>query len=262
MYPYPIILGLDLYTLLIIVGIVAAIALFRVLSDARKLPAAPFNFFLLVCIAAIATGFGAATLFQSVYNYLESGVWEWQGMTFLGGLVGGVAFFFLLYFVLGRFVFRERQHIRYFYPLVCRAIPCIALAHAFGRLGCLCAGCCYGRISERFGLSMLIDGVWQKRVPTQLYEAIFLFALCAVLVVLLIRRRGEGYAPAVYLVAYGVWRFCIEYLRDDPRGASGISFLTPSQLTSVLLVACGIVLIVVYRVRFARKTGEEPHEPQ
>ena len=38
---------------------------------------------------------------------------------------------------------------------------------------------------------------------------------------------------------YAVWRFFIEYLRADDRGATVVSFLSPSQLTAVLLFAVG-----------------------
>lgn len=245
-------LGLDLYTIMIAVGIVAAIVAFRVFADQRKIPAKPFNFFLVVAVLSIACGFLSATLFQSVYDYLESGVWEWSGMTFIGGLAGSVVFFLLLYFAAGHFVFRKKEHTAYFYRMLCCAVPCIVLAHAFGRIGCLFAGCCYGMASDTFGLPMRIDGVWESRVPTQLLESLFLFALFAVLTVLLLKKDCR-YTPQIYLVSYGVWRFCIEYLRDDPRGSSGIPFLTPSQLFSLIFIVCGIAMILLYRRAAAKR---------
>lgn len=239
------ILGIDLYTIMICIGLLVAIVLFRILCDKKKLPANVFNFFIIVVVGAILLGFLSATLFQSFYNFLESGVWIWSGMTFLGGLIGGVVCFLLFYFLIGHFLFKNKEHIVWLDKFVCCAVPCIVVAHAFGRFGCLCAGCCYGIRSESFGLPMLIDGVWEKRVPTQLLEAIFLLLLFGVLLYLLLKKNNR-FLPSVYLVAYGVWRFAIEYLRDDPRGDSGISFLTPSQLSSVLLVVLGVALIFFY----------------
>ena len=243
--------GIDLYMVMICLGVLAAIILFRVLCDRKKLPAKLFSFFLIVVVGAIFVGFFSALLFQSFYNYLESGVWKWQGMTFFGGLVGGAACFLFFYFLIGHFVFKNREHVERFPEFASCAAPCIVIAHALGRIGCLFAGCCYGLPSQSFGLPMLVDGVWQNRVPTQLLESIFLFLLFGVLVYLLLKKDNR-YLLQIYLIVYGVWRFFIEYLRDDPRGGSGISFLTPSQLTSILLALLGAALILLYKYLYPK----------
>lgn len=255
MLPDVVFLGIDLYYWMIGVGLFAAIVCFRVFCDAMKLPTKPFNFFLIVVIGAVAVGFFAAVLVQSLYNFIATGVWEWQGMTFLGGLAGGVLCFFLFYFLIGNAVFKDGAHRTYFLRFVCCALPCIVLAHAFGRIGCLFAGCCYGMRSDTFGLPMKIGGVWENRIPAQLFEALFLFALFAVLMYLVI-GRDDRHIPQIYLIAYGVWRFFIEFFRDDPRGSVGISFLTPSQLLSLLMIVAGVVLLIVYHA-VRRRTREK-----
>ena len=54
--------------------------------------------------------------------------------------------------------------------------PVAALAHALGRLGCFFNGCCYGReASLPWGVSFGPGA--PPRLPTQLYEAVFLWAL-------------------------------------------------------------------------------------
>ena len=94
---------------------------------------------------------------------------------------------------------------------------------------------------------MLVHGEWQKRLPTQLFEAIFLALLFVALVYMLVGKKSL-YTPSVYLIGYGVWRFVIEYVRDDgERGSSGISWLTPSQLTAIVLVLVGVGLIFLYK---------------
>ena len=251
MYPYTLFWEIDLYVLMIGLGLLAAIILFRVLSDKKKLPAKLFTFFLLVAVGSIFVGFFCALLFQSFYNYLASGVWRWQGMTFFGGLVGGVVCFVIFYFLIGHFVFKDKEHVLQFPSFASCAAPCIAAAHALGRVGCLFAGCCYGIKSDSFGLPMLIDGVWEKRVPTQLLEAIFLLLLMGVLLFLLLKKDSR-YPLQIYLISYGVWRFGIEYLRDDPRGSSGISFLTPSQLTSLLLILVGVAGVLLYKYLYPK----------
>jgi phosphatidylglycerol:prolipoprotein diacylglycerol transferase len=116
---------------------------------------------------------------------------------------------------------------------------------------------------------MLTESGWQKVVPVQLFEAIFLFALSAVLFFLFFKRakmpknerKGIWMLPflPVYAIVYGVWRFLVEYVRGDDRGASGISFLSPSQLTAILLIVVGVayILFVFYRVKAEKNKKEE-----
>ena len=54
---------------------------------------------------------------------------------------------------------------------------------------------------------------------------------------------------AVYLMAYAVWRFAAEYLRADDRGATVVSFLSPSQFVAVLLFALGTGLLILSQRR-------------
>ena len=72
----------------------------------------------------------------------------------------------------------------------------------------------------------------------------------------------------VYLIAYGVWRFVIEFFRTDARGAALLG-LYPSQWQSIIFIAGGIALFIIYYVRkvpFVRKpeeaqTGENDKVP-
>lgn len=252
-------LGLDLYYLMILCGILAAMALFRALYKRAGISYPVFVLTLLVSVGAIVGGYLSAALFQSFYNFLKTGAFVWGvGTTFYGGLIGAAVVFLVLYFLFGHF-FCKGAHIREFNRMLLLVAPCIALAHAFGRIGCLLDGCCYGKISN-FGLMMFVGGAWEKRVPIQLFESLFLFALCGVLVLLLLKRKST-YNGSVYLISYGVWRFVIEFFRDDDRGASGLSFLTPSQLTAILLILVGVAYIFVYKYFlkkiFDGETGNE-----
>ncbi len=254
MFPDAEFLGLDLYFWMIVAGILAAMIAFRMLAGRVGLSANVFNFSLLCAMVGIGVGYVFAVLFQSWYAYLASGKFEWGvGATFYGGLIGGVAAALALYFGAGRFLFRDRAHIRQFGRMISSVAPCVALAHAFGRIGCLFAGCCYGAPTDSpIGIVMFSAGEWGRRIPVQLFEAVFLFALFAVLLYLLLAKKCE-YTASIYLIAYGVWRFAIEYARDDAaRGSSGLSFLTPSQLTAILAVIAGTALIFAYKYRLKK----------
>ena len=255
MAPNVVFLGLDLYYWMILCGVLAAMVLFRALYRRAGITYSVFVLTICVSVGAIVGGYLFAALFQSFYSYLETGVFRWGvGTTFYGGLIGAAAVFLILYFTFGR-LFCKGAHVREFHSMLLLIAPCIALAHAFGRIGCLLDGCCYGKPSD-FGLPMLVHGVWEKRIPVQLYESLFLFALCGALVFLIFKRKGT-YNASIYLIAYGVWRFIIEFFRDDERGSSGLSFLTPSQLTAIVLIVVGVICIVVYRI-FLKKFFETP----
>ena len=51
---------------------------------------------------------------------------------------------------------------------------------------------------------------------------------------------------SVYLISYGVWRFLIEFVRDDYRG-SFVAGLTPSQFWSIVMVVLGIGFIFLFK---------------
>lgn len=262
MYPYEIFLGMDLYILLISVGVMACMLFIRLQADWRRLRARHQNLLLLNTVAAVVLGYGFAVLFQAFYNYMAKGVFEIAndtGSTFYGGLIGGTAVFIIIYFAVGHFLFPDGYHIRHFRTVSDIAPACITVAHGFGRLGCLMAGCCYGAPCDAwYGIEMVHLGY--KVLPVQLYEALFLFALSAVMLVLF--RKGKRYEMPIYMLAYACWRFVAEILRGDYRGATIVDFLSPSQLISVILLVGGVVLLAIemYVDRHPKPSaGEEDH---
>ena len=132
----------------------------------------------------------------------------------------------------------------------------VPLGHAFGRLGCFLAGCCYGARS---------DVRWAVRFPTehtdiggipvhpvQLYEAGGSFVIFLVLwFVVRPRKLFDGQLTLTYLLMYAVLRLITEifrgdgnpvYVGDDSRHAAGAApgGLTQAQVISlVLLVVIG-----------------------
>ena len=270
MYPYEIIFGLTLYDILISVGIVVALLLFSCLADKRGLKRKLQNLVFLCAVLAICAGWFFALLTQSIYNYLETGVFEWRGMTFYGGFVGGAAVFLAAYFIGGKIAFQKTDtpdyHLTEFFTVADIAVCCIAAAHALGRIGCLTAGCCHGKVYDvRHAFTVPLLTVSQSgdliktqyTVPVQLYEALFLFALCAFLYVRAVKKKPFGLP--LYLALYGVWRFFIEYARADDRGQTVVSFLSPSQLIAVvLLIASVVVFFIERRVHYTKNNACAP----
>lgn len=262
MFPDVRFLGLDLYYWMFLTGILAAMVCARVFSARAGVCAKVFDLMIFSAVAGIVVGYLCSVLLESFWEYLETGKFIWgTGSTFYGGLIGAAAAYLGVYFLLGKFFCKKREHIAQFNNMLSLVVPCIVLAHAFGRLGCLFEGCCYGAPTDAwYGIEMYIGGTLQKRVPVQLFESLFLFALAAVLLVLFLRFRFE-YNASLYLVVYGIWRFFIEFARADDRGASGVGALSPSQLLSLLLIAAGVALAFLYRFVLKKRLGrEDPDE--
>jgi phosphatidylglycerol:prolipoprotein diacylglycerol transferase len=257
MYPYELFFGLDLYTILITVGVVACLLLLRLQGDWRDLRAKHQNFLLTLVPLAVILGYVAAVLIQGLYNIAALGEYRIDaatGSTFFGGLLGGVVVFLSLYFGVGHFRFHDGYHKTHFRDLLDLAPACITVAHGFGRLGCLMAGCCHGaRTDAWYGVETIYPGY--RVVPIQLFEALFLFALTGVLLFLM--KRGLRHQMPIYMLGYGAWRFLIEYARADDRGETIVSFLSPSQLFALLLMLGGVALLGVemYLDRRAKVQG-------
>lgn len=258
MYPYVIIFGMTLYDIFLAIGVVSALLIVRLFADYDKVSAKLFNFILLTGACAIGLGYFSAVLFQAIYNWLGGEVFVINtstGATFLGGLVGGVTVFLLGYFVIGHFVFKDKQNIKYFPRLLDVAAVCITSAHGFGRIGCLMAGCCYGAETDSW-CGIYHVALEAKVIPMQLFEAIFLFTLSIILAVL-VYKHIPG-TMSIYMVTYGIWRFVAEYFRDDYRGSTFVDFLTPSQLTALILfIGSGIVFLYTFRMHKRNKVEYE-----
>ena len=134
-------------------------------------------------------------------------------------------------------------------------IPTIPMGHAFGRLGCFMAGCCYGQQTDSWiGVVFPADSLAPSGIPlipTQLISAIGNLIIASVLIASYGKLKYKGQIGALYLMLYGVCRFIIEFFRDDYRGAVG--FLSTSQFISIFIIAISIGLFI-----FTKKKGEPP----
>ncbi len=146
--------------------------------------------------------------------------------------------------------------------------PGVALGQFFGRQGCFSAGCCWGKEThlpwgvhftekghEFTGVPVYgPDGSDLYLHPTQLYESFFMLLVFAFLSYLHKRKKFDGQVLIAYGVIYGIWRFAVEFVRDDPRGSlfglNGVLGLSTSQIIS-LLVGLGALAFMIYKLRTA-----------
>ena len=245
MLPNPLFLNVHMYGIMIAVGILFAfLVLFRY-SKKLGLPGKLTDLVYYDGIVSILLGFGFAALFQATYNYIEhpeKGFHLGEGITFLGGMIGGTVVYLIIWMIFRKKVPGNLYDIM---PV----IPCmITVGHAFGRIGCFFAGCCYGKPTDSiFGVQF--PGAYFEQLgkvhPTQLYEAAFLFVLFGVLTWLLLKKKFQ-YTMTVYLASYGVFRFFIEFLRYDDRGQLG-KLLSPSQTMSLVFLGLAVLAFFLQR---------------
>lgn len=202
-------------------------------------------------LAILACGFGTALLgavalyiiitypFAEFLQLLRSGELfsgEHLGLVFYGGVLGALP---------GALLGARIAHVRLM-GFVSPMLPCLPLGHAFGRLGCLLAGCCYGKptslpigVVYTVGYSGVPTGI--PLLPVQAFEGA---ALLLIFLILAAYTR-HGHPPmrvmALYLLLYSPCRFALEFLRYDAIRGAFLCFST-SQWLSILLAVAGIVL--------------------
>lgn len=142
--------------------------------------------------------------------------------------------------------------------------PAMALAHAFGRIGCFLQGCCFGRpwtggvVFPAGSLPAMRypdvhTGTSLPLYPVQLYESGLNILLCVLLLLLFSRCRKGGQIAAIYLMGYAFLRFSLEFFRGDH--VDSIAGLTPSQTISLLLMVPMGALLFWY---WSRKSDLPP----
>lgn len=105
-----------------------------------------------------------------------------------------------------------------------------------GRLGCLHQGCCPGKACAPDSWFAMHDAAGIARWPAVPVEMGFQAVALTGLTALRTRPRMRGQLFHVYLIAYGIFRFAHEYVRDTPRLVAGISGY---QVAAVALIALG-----------------------
>lgn len=163
------------------------------------------------------------------------------GFVFYGGLIGGV---------LGLFIYCKQFKIPFFALADLFAVV-LPLGHAFGRVGCFCAGCCYGMPFDS-PISVTYTRLENTNTtplgvplfPIQLVEAGCLLVVFAVMLICFCKRPMErGRYVAMYALSYSVIRFTLEFFRGDGiRGA--FLGLSTSQWISVGIFTLTLILLI------------------
>lgn len=170
------------------------------------------------------------------------------GMVFYGGLIGA-----LIGACIAAHVFNRKLS-----DLYALLVPSIALMAGFGRIGCFCEGCCYGKPTDLpIGIVFTHSPVAPNGIrllPVQLMEAgfdFFLFFLLAYIT----RKENKPDVLVFYLLVYAGWRFIIEFFRGDViRGSWG--GLSTSQWISM-----GMILVLIIQMMIRKSLKKQTRIP-
>ncbi|MBI2712274.1 MAG: prolipoprotein diacylglyceryl transferase [Bdellovibrio sp.] len=246
MYPVLINLGpipIHTYGFLIAVGFLVALSVLRKLSIATKMNA---DVILDLAFWSLLVGFiGARVLFiitraGDFWADPLSMFKVWQGgLVFYGGLLSAIPFD----------IWYIRKHKLPIWQTIDILVPGLAIAQMFGRLGCLSAGCCYGKpTGSDFGIRFYSDLVDQSMRgiplhPTQLYEATVLMIIFLGLLYTFKNKKFHGQVAFTYLFSYSVGRFIVEIFRGDQIRGQVFDLMSTSQAISILtFIGASIVL--------------------
>lgn len=224
------------YGFMIAIGFVAAIIVGEYRAKKKGLDSEAI---IDLAIIAILTGFlGAKILYIliSFREFLESpgDFLKTSGFVVYGGIISGVLCC-MLYCRIKKLKFLD------YFDIV---MPEVAIAQGFGRIGCFLAGCCYGAQTDLpIGVvfpqgSLAPAGIHVH--PTQIYSSVFDFILGFLLLYYGKKKRVNGKVVGMYLMIYSIGRFCVEFLRNDPRGSVGV--LSTSQFIAIFTLVLGIII--------------------
>ena len=191
------------------------------------------------------------------------------GLTFYGGVIAGMVV--MTVFFLRR---KKRNQPLGILSVLDKLAAALAIAHAFGRIGCLAAGCCWGAITTgKLGVTygvgsfaftelvkrpelhdmMIKTGETPLLHATQIYEAVGEFILCGLLWLMHRKKTKPGRMVGSWFACYGIMRFIIEFMRDDSergyyfeKSIKTINeiFMVPADHATILSTSQGIAIVM------------------
>jgi phosphatidylglycerol:prolipoprotein diacylglycerol transferase len=144
--------------------------------------------------------------------------------------LSGLSFYYGMLGFLGSFALMLRLFRLDYKFWLNEIIPSVLIFHAFGRIGCSLAGCCYG---VELSPSLYLWGLHLDLFPARELESLCLFALFFVF-----NFGIKKYRLQKYLLCYSILRFFLEFGRGDDRGVFLTQALSPAQMTSAIVWVC------------------------
>ncbi len=239
-------------------GVMVALGFFlgmQIISREAKRQGLPANKILDLCFYIILAAIVGSRVFYILVEepHLLATPLEWfkiweGGLVFYGGFIAslGMGYWYL------------RKNKLSFLKTVDVFILGLPLGHALGRIGCLLAGCCYGKHAPHFPFAIqfpltpeAIAPVGIPLYPTQLMEAAAEFLLFLFLFWMSRKKKFDGQIMLLYFIFYAIIRSTIEIFRGDiSRG-----FIWGESISVAQGISIGWILIALMLWRSLSKRG-------
>jgi len=233
--------GISTHEFFIGIGVVAATGVYLAMAHRRRMLSEQT---LWIAIGALASGAVFAKI-STAWKFAPDAdgladLWLHGGRSVLGGLAGA----YLGAVVTKRVIGYRRSTGDLF-------APAVAVGMVIGRVGCFLTEQIGTTTSLPWGITLPADAAarvpacpaclsGQPMHPSFLYEIAFHAFAFAMLWSLRDRARNDGLSFKLYLMAYGVFRFAVEFVRGNPTMAAGLSGSQLFLMATMPLVALGL----------------------
>lgn len=166
-------------------------------------------------------------------------LWE-GGFSVLGSIIGVCA-------VLPFYLVKNNIPLLPFFDLIALHAP---LLQSLSRLGCFFAGCCYGNETDAWwGVSYSdaesLAPLHKNIHPAQLYSALALLIIFVVQYFVIQKIfKKPGQIAGFYLMAIGLERFFLEYVRGDVTYYENFIGFSVTQSVSIVILVSGFLLMM------------------
>ena len=217
------------------IGYAAGFQLYLRLRRRWTRAAVPFeqNMWLIVgCVFGALVGSKVLAFLESFQHYSQhlGHPHAWLGgKTIVGGLLGGWAG---VEFAKRRLGIRHSTGDAFVFPLI--------LGTCIGRVGCFLTGLDDHTHGVHSTLPWAVDFGDGPRHPTQLYEIGFLLLTGAALALRMRRPYGNGQLFRLFMLAYLLFRFGVEFAKPRETPLAGMSAIQFACLGGIVLIALGL----------------------
>jgi phosphatidylglycerol:prolipoprotein diacylglycerol transferase len=239
---------LPAYGVLVAIGFLAGLWLSGRLARRQGLD--PDKVTNLAVYGALA-GLGGAKLLMFLLDYEYYAKYPREIFSFSTLQAGGVFYGGLVIALLFGYWYAQRSGLPITTTLDVLA-PGLALAQGIGRIGCFAAGCCWGTQCDRpWAVTFTnpdaheLTGVPLQVAlhPSQLYEAVLLAGVFAVVYGRSRKQHAPGSILGLYLILSAAARFGAEFFRAHQQPNLFDGPLSNAQWISILLFAAGVWLV-------------------